>query len=357
MLGAMAMNRSSIRKIVASTAAVFAITGSIYLARSHPNAHPDYPSGKPGIEVIIEVPTGATGLEIARTLFSKGVVKSSSAFFARAVADARSSQIAPGAHRVNIHISAKEALNQLLDTKRITNLIRVTEGAWTDEIFAQLMAQNFTEITLDQALRGLKFPTGFGINRVYPTGDTGLEGVFFPAQYSFGQGTTSLMALQAMLDRFGVEAINSGIAAGTADFTPLQLLTIASLVQAEGDPTDFGKISQVIRNRLKVGMPLQLDTTIPYITRTRGKVFLSTDATRTASPFNTYLHYGLPPGPIDNPGRAAMDAALHPTPGNWIYFITVKPGDTRFTDSNSQFLTWKVEYEKNLAAGAFGKRS
>lgn len=353
----MAMNRSSILKIGASLAAIAAIAGGLYLVLHHPNANPDYPSGKPGIEVIIDVPTGATGMEIARILFSKGVVKSVGAFFARAVADPRSAQIAPGAHRINSHISAKEALDQLLETKRITNLVRIVEGAWTDEIFAQLMAQNFSKITLDMALRGLRFPAGFGINGVYPAGDTGLEGVFFPAQYSFGKGTSSLMALQAMMDRFAVESVSSGIATGTTEFSPLQFLTIASLVQAEGDPSDFGKISQVIRNRLKVGMPLQLDTTIHYITRTRGKVFLSTSATRIASPYNTYLHYGLPPGPIDNPGRAAMDAAVHPTPGNWIYFITVKPGDTRFTDSNSQFLTWKSEYEKNLAAGAFGKTS
>lgn len=353
----MQVSRNSTLKVIALLAAMSALAGGIYLALNHPQPNPDFAAGHPGVEVIIDVPTGATGSEIAKILFSKGVVKSTGAFFARAVVDPRSSQIAPGAHRVQSQISAKEALDQLLDTKRITNLIRVVEGAWTSEIFSQLMAQNFSEISVDQALRGLKFPAGFGINGVYPAGDTGLEGLFFPAQYSFGKGTSSLMALQAMMDRFGVESVNSGIAAGTSEFSPLQLLTIASLVQAEGDPSDFGKISQVIRNRLKVGMPLQLDTTIHYITRTRGKVFLSNNATRIASAYNTYLHYGLPPGPIDNPGRAAMDAAVHPTPGNWIFFITVKPGDTRFTDSNAQFLKWKSEYEKNLASGAFGKTS
>ncbi len=352
-----AMARRPMLKIGAAVAVVAVVAGGIYIALNHSNANADYAAGKPGKEVIVDVPTGATGFEIARTLFTKGVVKTSGAFFARAVADSRSSSIAPGAHRVSTHISALEALNQLLDTKRITNLIRVLEGAWTDEIFTQLMAKNFTEISVDKALRGLRFPAGFGIDGIYPPGDTGLEGVFFPAQYSFGEGTSSLAALQAMMDRFGVESVNSGIAAGTKEFSPRRLLTIASLIQAEGDPSDFAKISQVIRNRLKVGMPLQLDTTIQYITRTRGTVFLSTNATRIASSYNTYLHYGLPPGPIDNPGRAAMDAALHPAAGNWIYFITVKPGDTRFTDLSSQFLTWKREYERNLATGAFGKKS
>jgi UPF0755 protein len=343
----MAVNRNSLLKVAATFVAIFAIAGGIYLVLNHSNSNPDFPSGSPGVEMIVDIPEGATGSEIAKTLFDNGVVKSTGAFFSRAVADPRSSQIAPGAHRLSTHISAKEALAQLLDTTRIANLIRITEGAWTDEIIGQMEKVGFAKNDLLSALGKITRPVGF----------TGNEGILFPAQYSFGSGSTAQAALQTMVDRFALEAIASGIDQGSNGFTPLQLLTIASIVQAEGDSSDFSKISQVIRNRLKVGMPLQLDTTIHYITRTRGKVFLSTDATRTASPYNTYLHYGLPPGPIGNPGRSAMEAALHPTPGNWIYFITVKPGDTRFTDSNTQFLIWKSEYEKNLAAGAFGKTS
>jgi len=341
------VSKNATIKVAASLVAICVLAGSAYLALNHSNPNPDYAPGHPGVEVIIDVPTGATGSEIAKILFSKGVVKSSGAFFARAVADPRSAKIAPGSHRMNTRISSKEALDQLLDTKRIANLIRITEGAWTDEIIAQMVTVGFSKSELLTAISRITRPSGF----------TGNEGILFPAQYSFGSSSSAQAALQAMVDRFGVEANGSGIDQGGDGFTPEQMLTIASLVQAEGDPSDFGKISQVIRNRLKVGMPLQLDTTIHYITRTRGKVFLSTNATRIASPYNTYLHYGLPPGPIDNPGRAAMDAAVHPTPGNWIFFITVKPGDTRFTDSNAQFLKWKSEYEKNLAAGAFGKTS
>ncbi len=351
------MSKKSLWRLIASVVVLILISGGIYLVRNLGGANPDFAAGSPGAEVIVDVPGGATGSEIAKALFEKGIVRSAGSFFAVAVADPRSTSIAPGAHRINQHIPAKEALTQLLDTSRIANLLRIVEGSWTDEIFAQLIAQGHTKVEIDEAVRRLTFPAGFGIDGIYPEGYTGLEGVFFPAQYSFGRGTSALTILQNMMDRFAVEAKASGISAGTADFKPKQLLTIASLVQAEGDPKDFGKISQVIRNRLKVGMQLQLDTTIHYITRTRGSVFLSTDATRTASPYNTYLYYGLPPGPIDNPGRAAMDAAVNPVPGNWTYFITVKPGDTRFTDSNSQFLIWKSEYEKNLASGAFGKKS
>ena len=351
------MSKKTLLRVAAGIVVAILISVGVYVLRNLGGANADYATGSPGVQVIVDVPDGATGSEIAKTLFDKGVVKSSGAFFAVAVADPRSTSIAPGSHRINQHIPAKEALAQLLDTRRISNLLRIVEGSWTDEIFAQLISQGYTKSQLDEAVRRLNFPAGFASSGAHIQGYTGLEGVFFPAQYSFARGTSAVTVLQSMMDRFAVEAKASGIAGGTADFSPVQLLTIASLVQAEGDPSDFGKISQVIRNRLKVGMPLQLDTTIHYITRTRGSVFLSTDATHTASAYNTYLHYGLPPGPIDNPGRAAMQAAVNPAPGNWTYFITVKPGDTRFTDSNSQFLLWKNEYEKNLASGAFGKKS
>lgn len=333
-------------RIIASFVILLTIIGGAYVLRSHFLSDSDFAPGHPGVEVTVDIPEGATGSEIATLLAAKGVVKSFKSFFSVAVADSRSSQIAPGSHRLDSHISAKEALSQLLDTKRITNLIRLAEGAWTDEIVAQLVAAGFTKTDLLKAMAQIHRPTGF----------TGTEGLFFPAQYSFGAKSTPLQALQAMVDRFALEAKASGIDQGGDGFSPMQLLTIASIVQAEGDLADFAKISQVIRNRLKKDMPLQLDTTVHYVTRTRGQVFLSTDATQTASPYNTYLHYGLPPGPIGNPGRAAMDAALHPAVGNWIYFITVAPGDTRFTDSNAQFLSWKSEYEKNLATGAFGKK-
>lgn len=340
------MNRNAAFRLIAAFAAIFAVTGGIYLLRSHSPAYPDFPSGQPGIEVIVDIPEGATGSAIAELLVSKGIVKSYAAFFTVAVGDSRSSHIAPGSHRIRKHIPAKEALNQLLDSKRISNLVRIAEGAWTDEVIAQMEKVGFQKRDLLDALGKIHRPRGF----------TGNEGVLFPAQYSFGAGSTALAALQAMADRFAVEAEGSGIDQGGNGFSPMELLTIASMIQAEGDITDFSKISQVIRNRLKTGMPLQLDSTVNYVTRTRGQVYLSTHTSQTASPYNTYLHYGLPPGPIGNPGRAAMDATLHPSAGNWIYFITVKPGDTRFTDSHDQFLVWKSEYEKNLAAGEFGKR-
>jgi UPF0755 protein len=100
-------------------------------------------------------------------------------------------------------------------------------------------------------------------------------------------------------------------------------------------------------------MPLQMDATVHYVKKSRGNIFLSTQSTLLKSPYNTYRNRGLPPGPIGNPGSVAMSAALNPAEGDWLYFITVAPEDTRFTASFDQFNEWKALYTKNRKAGLF----
>ena len=295
-------------------------------------------------EVTVEVKSGETGSSIARQLLSKGVTKSSEAFFRVAVSNPRAAQIAPGAHRLNKRICAKEALNQLLDSKRLVGLVNIVEGAWISEVVPQLYKAGFSTKEVTDALRMVKKPEGF----------TTLEGLLFPAQYSFARDATAVSALESMILNSTTAMAQANFFSSTSNFSPQQLLIIASLVQAEGNIQDFRKISQVVRNRLKIGMPLQFDSTVHYVKKSRGSVFLSTQSTFISSPYNTYRRYGLPPGPINNPGLSAMRAAMNPEPGNWIYFITVAPSDTRFTADIEEFNKWKVEYKKNLRAGLFG---
>jgi UPF0755 protein len=291
----------------------------------------------------VKVDAGATGSAIAQTLFAKGVTKSSEAFFRVAVGDPRSKKIAPGNHRIDLHLCAKTALDQLLDSTRIIGLINIQEGAWLSEIIPQFWEGNFTEADVTSALKQVAKPKGFN----------SLEGLLFPAQYSFAEGTPALVALQSMVDRSSREMKSAGFFTYSEKYSPQELLIIASLIQAEGNREDFTKISRVIRNRLVKGMPLQFDSTVHYVKKTRGSVFLSTQSTLINSPFNTYRRYGLPPGPINNPGVDALKAAIKPAEGDWLYFITVAPFDTRFTNSLSQFNDWKIEYKKNLRDGKF----
>jgi UPF0755 protein len=156
-----------------------------------------------------------------------------------------------------------------------------------------------------------------------------------------------------MVQRAQSELKSSGVLEGSEKLSAQELLTIASIIQAEGGLQDFTKVSRVIRNRLEKGMPLQMDSTVHFAQKLRGNIFLSTKSTLLNSPYNTYRKYGLPPGPIGNPGKQALLAAVNPEPGNWIYFITVAPNDTRFTSSFEEFGVWKIEYKKNLRAGLF----
>jgi UPF0755 protein len=324
----------------------FVVLASIYMARSGPSVAPDFPTNtmiSDQSEVVIDIPAGSSGSSIAQILFEKGVIKSAEAFFRVAVGDKRSEKIAPGNHRISQNISARQALEQLLDPDRIPNLIRIYEGGWKSEVVMALVKYGFAISDINRAFSTVVLPKGFRDS----------EGLLFPAQYSFAKGTTALQAVQSMIDRFSAEPIAKQILAGSKDFSALQLLTIASIVQAEGDEKDFSKVSQVIRNRLKIGMPLQMDSTVHFVKKVRGQIFLSSQSTLLNSPYNTYRKYGLPPGPIGSPGKSAMSATLNPTVGDWLYFITVAPGDTRFTKSNDEFNAWKALYIKNRKAGAF----
>lgn len=329
--------------LVASVLAIYLLS----IIKSGPSAAADFDcSSDPGeTTVSIDVAAGETGLEIARELFEKDVVASSEVFFRLAVADPKASLIAPGVHVVDTQICAQTALDQLLDSRRIAGLIAVSEGAWISEIKKLFSKAGYPQEEIKDAFASAVVPKPF----------VQLEGLLFPAQYSFAQGTQADVALNQMIARGLAEVAKAGFLSGDSTYSPQQLLTIASIIQAEGVDSDFAKVSRVIYNRLKIGMPLQMDSTVHFAMESRGNIFLSTKSTLINSPYNTYKRYGLPPGPIGNPGLNAMKAAIAPAAGDWLYFITVAPQDTRFTSSLEEFNTWKALYKKNLRAGKFEK--
>jgi UPF0755 protein len=337
---------SSLKRLIGAGLVILLFTFSLFLMRSQSSSAPDFndaQSVQDLPEVIVEIPNGATGSQIATILFDSGVVKSSQAYFRVAVGDARSQKVAPGSHRMTLKISARQALDQLLDPDRIPNLIRVAEGAWKSEVEKAFITYGFTQQEVKKAFSLLKLPKGFSKS----------EGLIFPAQYSFPQGTSAQAAAQSMIDRFSDDPYGRKLLQGNKDFSAQQLLTIASIVQAESTNEDFSKVARVIYNRLKIGMPLQMDSTVHFIMQARGDIFLSRKSTTLNSPYNTYRKFGLPPGPISSPSSDAIKATLEPVQGDWLYFITVAPGDTRFTASFDEFSSWKVEYTKNRKAGAF----
>ncbi|MGW1007873.1 endolytic transglycosylase MltG [Streptomyces sp. NPDC002520] len=180
------------------------------------------------------------------------------------------------------------------------------------------------------------------------------EGYLFPATYPLAKDVTPDSLLRLMVDTANQRFNGAPVAAGAqrSSMNVYQAVTIASIVQAEaGTKVDMGKVARVVLNRLERGMPLQMDSTINYALN-RSTLSTSTDDTQINSPYNSYQRMGLPPTPIDNPGEEAMHAVLNPPPGDWLYFVTVKPGDTRFTSDYAQHQRNVADFNAYQAAKA-----
>jgi len=301
----------------------------------------DFPDGAAGPEVAISVSEGEIGASIANDLYNGGVILTSKTFLELALKDSRALSISPGLHKIESHITSLRALEELLDPKRNSGLVQVTEGS--------------TYFDVLKALQKAKIVGKVG-KQVIPDiakGHTSLEGLLFPATYALPEEANVSSSVATMLEKFTEQANKLNLNSGFERYNAYQVLTIASLIQIEADTADFAKAARVIYNRLAINMPLQLNSTIQYANNTRGRIALSRKSTSIQSPYNTYLHTGLPPTPISNPGAAAITAALHPIAGDWLYFITVKPHDTRFTKSFTEFQSWVTLYNNNLANGAF----
>ncbi|MYZ37579.1 MULTISPECIES: endolytic transglycosylase MltG [unclassified Streptomyces] len=177
------------------------------------------------------------------------------------------------------------------------------------------------------------------------------EGYLFPATYPINSSTTPAGLLSYMVRTANQKFTGDQITAGSErnGMTIYQSVTIASIVQAEADtPTDMAKVSRVVHNRLALGMPLQMDSTLNYALN-RNTLDTTHADTKIDSPYNTYQRKGLPPTPIGNPGEEAMNAALNPSRGEWLYFVTVAEGDTRFTNNYSEHQKNVEEFNQNRA--------
>jgi len=174
-----------------------------------------------------------------------------------------------------------------------------------------------------------------------PPGSDNLDGLLGTGTYVVVPGESDRVLLAAMVARFDQTAARVGLVPGAAalDMTPYQVVTVASIVQKEGVyPQNVGKVSAVIYNRLAADMPLQMNSTVLYSEHRDGGPVTAADLALD-TPYNTYLHKGLPPSPVCFPSAASLTAALHPAAGSWLYFVVVEPDGTEaFADTYAEQL-------------------
>jgi UPF0755 protein len=286
-------------------------------------------SGTGSVEVVVE--PGDRGPQMGRTLADADVVASVEAFIAAANAEPRFTSIQPGTYNLPQQLPATAAVQALLDpANRVANdTVVIAEGLRVDQILDRLAeGTDLPREDLEAALDAAELPpvAEEAEGLIDPA-----EGFLYPDGYQFGDDPTADAVIAAMIAR-GQDVLTD---LGVAPEDQLEVLTKASLVQGEARiDEDFGRVAQVIENRLEIDQPLGLDSTVNYATQTFD-TRTTAEQRDSDSPFNTYRFPGLPPGPIKSPGRQAIEAVLDPTEGPWLYFATVNlcTGETAFAET------------------------
>ncbi len=286
------------------------------------------PPKSSGRTLKITVPKGSSAAEIGELLASKKVVKNALVFRAYVRYQDVGSKLRPGSYTLREGMDYDTVIDLLVEGPPQTYFtITIPEGFTVAQIGQRLSTE--TKIDGDEfaqyaLLRSAVFSSDFAFLASNPT--SSLEGYLFPKTYNVRKTADAVEFTKLLLRQFANETQSfDWKAAQASGFTPHQVVTVASLVEREARlPSERPIIAGVIYNRLRKGMPLQVDATVQYALPA-WKDRLTYDDLKVDSPYNTYLRKGLPPGPISNPGISSLQAALRPARVDYLYYVVADP--------------------------------
>ncbi|MEU5907458.1 endolytic transglycosylase MltG [Micromonospora sp. NPDC047467] len=311
---------------------------------------PDYDGAGSG-EVTVEIKNGALLADMAAALVAADVVKSQKAFIEAAEANSRSKNIQPGTYKLRKQMSGESAVTAMLDLKnKIVNGLTIPEGRTSKNIYKLLSEK--TKIPVKEFEAAAKDPEALGVPEWWFTRDDGkkvvksIEGFLYPDTYEIPPKATAESILKMMVDNFLSVTGEMKFADRVQKerrVSPYEALIVSSLAQAEaGNKDDLGKVARVAYNRVYGEFNcncLEMDVTVNYYLESIGKP-TKTSAQMTASelddqknPYNRKLR-GLIPTPINNPGKQALEGAMAPPAGKWLYFVAIdKQGHSAFAET------------------------
>jgi len=330
----------------------------------------DYDTNPATTSVLVKIEKGDLPADMGQRLVEKDVVKSVKAFVAAADANEKSRTIQAGTYKLWQKMPAKEALLMLLNPGKnlVSNGILIPEGKTVIDTFGILSkatgipVADFEKAAQDP-VKNLGVPEAWFQRTDGKKAIVSVEGFLFPDTYAFDEGMTATQILTSMVNEFlhvadDIKFIDT--VHNTLQISPHEALVVASLAQVEaGKNEDMPKVARVAYNRaVKPGFAcqcLQFDVTVNYWLQKQGKPtkaskdMLATELDDLKNPYNTGpSSKGLPPGPISNPGKAALEGAMAPPAAKWIYFVaTDKSGTTKFSDNDAQFQRDKAEACRN----------
>ncbi|MFI0774207.1 endolytic transglycosylase MltG [Streptomyces sp. NPDC021212] len=339
--------RSGVACLFVTVVLVGAVGGGGYFAydfwQTRFGPAPDY-EGQGSGQVEVEVPGGSGNAEIGSLLAEKGVVKSGGAFV-EAVEDS-GKFVQPGTYTLRKEMSGAAAVKLMLSPAS-SNALIVTEGMRDATVYAAIdkktgVKTGTTAGIAKKEAKNLGLPSWANDNSKIKDP---LEGFLYPSRYSVGKNAKPVDVLRKMVAEAKRNYARYDLEAKAKEEgldSPLQLLTVASLVQAEGvTHSDFRQMAEVVYNRLKVGNTqtngkLEFDSTYNYIKNQSKLDIPISEIKGYDNPYNTYFYKGLPPGPIGNPGADAMKASMNPTDNGWFYFISLDGKTSEFSKTYAE---------------------
>ncbi len=281
-------------------------------------------------KILFVVESGKGVQSIAQNLKDDGVIKKTWPFLMGYKIYFASKSLKAGEYELNLPLSSKKILNILSEGKVLVHPVTIAEGLTRREI-----AQHLDSLGIVEEEDFIEAATRTDLLGSYDIEAENLEGYLFPETYHFTRGTPAENIISTLISQFkSVFTEEWRKRAIDINMTPRKVVTLASLIEKETSiPEERKLVSAVFHTRLRIKMKLDCDPTIIYAMKEQGTYEgrLLRKHLKLDSPYNTYLNRGLPPGPICNPGRAALEAALYPSKEKYLYFVSRNDGSHVFS--------------------------
>ncbi|WP_418968537.1 endolytic transglycosylase MltG [Alloscardovia omnicolens] len=299
----------------------------------------DYPGPGTG-SVVITIDEGDDTTKIAQKLVDADVIRSSGAFIKAVEVAQAANKLQAGSFELKKKMAAADVVTIITDPTKITGSLIVKPGERNSDVITA--AAQLSGIDKSEFDRVMQDPNA-GILPAAAQGN--YEGWFEPGTYNTKGQKSAQEIISAMVSKRIAKLQKLGI----PEDQYRTVLIKASIVDAEVNKSEYyGKVARVIENRLSINMPLGMDTIVAYGLGIRGVDLTNAQLNDSSNPYNARIHTGLPPSAINNPGDSAIQAVLNPEQGNWLYFVTVNlsTGETKFTNSESEFEQYVKEYKE-----------
>ncbi len=302
--------------------------------------------------VSITIEEGASVEAIATQLEDEGIITSK--FFFKMYTRLSDAVLQAGTFELKPGMSLRSVVQELGYAAAQEVQVTIPEG-FTLEQIGEVVVEALPEIASSDwetivSAQGRRTLTEDEILTGIPS-DQGLEGYLFPDTYRFRADATASIVAETMVLTLKRRLAENNITIPLnlifeGGLTFHEMITLASIVEREvRDPEDMKLVAGIFYTRMKIGMALQADSTVNYVTG-KGDASISLDDSRIDSPYNTYQNLGLPPGPISNPGMNAILAVLNPTDSNYLYFLTTEGGEVIYAETFDQHVANKYQYLK-----------